>query len=47
MLNVLYALRKDKTNNQTKNIANNYRFYLKKINNNKQENLFSDNATCT
>ena len=45
-LNILYILYKNKTNSQTKNIANNYQFYLKFLNNNKQANLLNNNATC-
>ena len=46
-INILYILYKDKTDNQIKNIANNYQFYLKFLNNSKQANLFDNSAIYT
>jgi len=47
VLSVLYALYKSEINNQTKDTTNNYRFYLKSLNNNKQIDLLNNNTTCT
>ncbi len=46
-MSALYILYKNKTNNQTKNIVDNYRFYLKSLNNSKQIDLLNNNAICT